>query len=437
MSLTKRVGLVVGAATLSLTGASFAGTNEAGDEDLRNRINDLEAKLAQLQAQNGDQWLTEKRADEIRGLVTDVLSDAGTRSSLLQGGATAGWDNGFFLRSADGNFALNFSGQMQFRYVYNFQDDEIGVDSNRSGFENRRTKVVFDGHVVDPSIEYKIQGAFDRGGGDFELEDAWISKQYDAFNIMVGQFKLPFLREELVSSKRQLAVERSLVNETFTLNRSQGIQVGWESEMFRAFGAFSDGGNASNTPALAFDTEYAFTGRVEFLGSGSWSQFKDFTSWQGEDTAWMVGAAGHFQQVEFGTPAGPEEETLTWTVDGSIEFGGANLYGAFIGRHLDEADADQFGAVIQGGFFLVPDEWEIFARYEWSDPDIDDVEDLNLVTVGVNKYWNKHGLKWTTDVGFGLDEVQSVFASEGAGWRADPADADNQVVIRSQIQLLF
>jgi hypothetical protein len=33
------------------------------------------------------QWLTEQRAAEIRGIVTDVLADADTRSSLQGSGA--------------------------------------------------------------------------------------------------------------------------------------------------------------------------------------------------------------------------------------------------------------------------------------------------------------------------------------------------------------
>ncbi len=30
-----------------------------------------------------------------------------------------------------------------------------------------------------------------------------------------------------------------------------------------------------------------------------------------------------------------------------------------------------------------------------------------MITVGVNRYFTKHALKWTTDVGFALDEISS------------------------------
>jgi len=60
-----------------------------------------------------------------------------------------------------------------------------------------------------------------------------------------------------------------------------------------------------------------------------------------------------------------------------------------------------------------------------------------VLTIGVNKYWSKHTLKWTTDLGFGFDEVSAVYSSSGAGWRTDTAGEDGQMVLRSQVQLLF
>lgn len=438
MSLTKRVGLVAGAAALSLTGASYAGTG-ADNQDLQARVKQLEAKLAQLEGQQSGNWMNEQRAQEIRSLVNEVLADADTRSSLLAQDGGAGYNNGFFLASGDGNFRLNLSGQMQFRYVLNMQDD-TAADSTRSGFENRRTKLSFSGHVFDPSWNYRITGAFTDEFGAFLLEDAYIKKTLDnGMALKMGQFKLPFLREELVSSANQLAVERSLLNETYNQDWSQGIQLSWSGEQFRWMAAFSDGFGARNTPAVGYDTEWAFTGRVEFLAAGGWDQFRDFTSWQGEDYGALIGGAVHYQNQEYGTAMTNELELLTYTIDLSLEFGGANLFAAFVGRSLDNdngTDLDQYGFIIQGGVFLTED-FELFGRYEWSDFDIDGAEDLSVFTVGVNKYWNRHGLKWTTDVGFGFDEVSALVGTGGTGWRPDPTDEDGQIVIRSQLQLLF
>jgi hypothetical protein len=120
-------------------------------EALRAEVAELRSTVARLQAEHGDDWLTEQRADEIRALVQDVLADADTRANLLQDGMTAGWDKGFFLGSADGNWLLRIGGQIQVRYAASFQDDAPDGEDDRYGFEVRRAKLKLKGHVVDPS----------------------------------------------------------------------------------------------------------------------------------------------------------------------------------------------------------------------------------------------------------------------------------------------
>jgi len=116
MSLTKFVGLLAGS-TLTLTGVSYGAVEATNDTAAQ--INELKAEIAALKAQQGEQWLTEQRADAIRGVVQDVLADSSTRSSFQQAGATAGYNNGFFLSSADGNYTLKINALEQVRFVWN------------------------------------------------------------------------------------------------------------------------------------------------------------------------------------------------------------------------------------------------------------------------------------------------------------------------------
>ena len=65
--------------------------------------------------------------------------------------------------------------------------------------------------------------------------------------------------------------------------------------------------------------------------------------------------------------------------------------------------------------------------------------DVSIITVGTNYYVSKHQLKWTTDVGVGLEPVPTNRGT-GVGWREDtgtPSPADGQFVFRTQLQLLF
>ncbi len=372
-------------------------------------------------------------ADEVRALVYSVLADADMRSSLLDKDKQGGWDDGFYLSDDSGRFKLELSGQMQFRWIGTFQDDTPGEDSTETGFVNRRTKLSFDGYAVDPAWEYHITGGFSRKDGGFGLQDAYVERDLGkGWSLKFGQFKAPFMREELISSKRQLAVARSLVNETFNQGRSQGIELVYKNDHIHASAMFSDGFDSANVAALEEDVEFGITARVEFLIDGKWKQFKDFTSWEKDKFAAMVGGAVHYEEED----GGGDEETFTWTVDGSIEFGGANLFAAIVGRHMDMKGSDQYGFIFQGGAFL-NDDWEAFARYEWGDIDKAGFEDLSIVTVGVNRYYHKHALKWTTDIGYAFDRVRGGFSSSGTGWLTDPKGADGQIVIRSQIQFLF
>ena len=83
MSLTTKVGFLAGATATTIAGAAFAGTSaNVSYEDLQQRLDAAEAKIAELSTTQNADWLTEQRADDIRGLVQDVLADADTRASL-------------------------------------------------------------------------------------------------------------------------------------------------------------------------------------------------------------------------------------------------------------------------------------------------------------------------------------------------------------------
>ncbi|MCA9290762.1 MAG: hypothetical protein KDA25_06515 [Phycisphaerales bacterium] len=434
--------VLTAAAVGGILASSALGAGDPTVEALQQRVTDMERTIRTLERQVApDAPLSEARAAEVRALVADLVSDADQRATFQGSGSTSGFDGGFFIASPDGNFKLKMNGQIQIRYVWTSQDDSP-TDDHRAGFENRRTKLKFKGHVVDPTWEYGITMAFSNSDGAAGLEDAFIMKDLEnGWTIKVGQFKLPFLREELVSSSAQQAVERSLVNERFNQDFAQGIELGWEAnDQWHFAFDFSDGFGSRNTRAASAnttDTEYAFTARAEYLASGSWKQFKDLSAARGQETGVLLGAAAHYQKDDFGNSAGPEVERFTWTVDASAEFDGWNLFGYVVGNHLSAdgaADSDQFGVVVQGGVYL-SEALEVFARYEWGDDD-SSADDLSVITVGLNQHYNTY-LKASVDFGYALNEVTGSWDSDSAGWRTDGAGQDGQFVARAQIQLLF
>lgn len=429
--------------TTAATNANAAGSDDANLADLQRQVTHLQAEVARLRANDDAHWLTQQRQDEIRQLVHDVLADADMRASLLGSGMTAGHDGSFFLASADGNFRLNVGGRLQIRYTYNYQSqgDAADDDRHRSGFENRRTRLNFTGHVINPNWTYQIQGDFSRSNGSFSLLDANVAYNFaNGMRMRIGQFKPAFLREANTSGARQQAVERSLVNAQFEQGRTQGIELsGPITDNINFAVTFSDGFSRNNTAWNAETTEYAITGKLDFLIAGNWRQFRDFASWSNDEFGMLIGVAAHYERGEYGTPAASTER-FSATADAMLEFGGANLFGAVVMNHLDidgSGNNTQWGVVLQGGYFVVPDKWEIFGRYEWGNLDSPGTDDLSVLTAGVNHYIAGHNLKWQTDLGYAFNTISSHWASSSAGYRVDKPNDDGQLVFRTQLQLNF
>lgn len=398
------------------------------------RLDQQAQAIADLKAQLGEDWLTRRRHEQVRQLVHEVLADADARAALLDQKLTAGYDNGFYLGSADGNNLLRIRGMIQSRYVFNTRDDSGGDDS-RGGFEIARTRFAFTGHVIDPTWQYMIWTGHHYDGGAMLL-DAWIKKDLGSgWAVTAGQFKVPFWREYLVSETKQQFVERSLLK-SFSGGYTQGVKLDYQNQDLHATLSFNDGAKTLNDPWHTEDTDVALTGRLVWLVFGKWKQYKQFESWRGDKPMLALGGAAHYQEGESGT-ATEQTDLFRWTVDGTLGLGGANLFAAVIGDHVDNTSAyDRIGVLVQGGYF-VTDEVEVIARYEWADLDLAGDDTLSIATVGVNYFFHKHAARWTLDVGYAFEPVASKIHSDFAGYRTDGAGEDGQLVVRTQLQLVF
>jgi hypothetical protein len=491
MTLTKYVGIL--ASGLALTGAASAQGTDAMSE-----IAQLKAEVATLKSQNGDKWLTEERAAEIKSLVKDVLADSETRTSLQGSGATSGYNNGFFISSADGNFKLNLSLLAQARFTWNYQPGEnISPDStNGTGdgvstwaFENRRTQMAFSGNVVDPSWTYMARLNYGSAidpytpiSDEVVLQDAWVNKDFgNGVGLKVGQFKSPFMAESLRNDGAQLTAERSVVDYIFSGGYTQGIMLNYTQDMFRAMGSYNNGPRAQNgTWASNSNNSISLAGRVEFKAMGSWSQFDNESSLKSDESGLVIGAAIQYYNNRGASAGGAQYNpsvtsiiyggdnngaplsqitttgAVDWTVDATFKSGGMNLSAAFVGSNATYANqgtdisndsASSYGMVVQGGYRFT-DSLEAFGRWEWMNIEngaatpggfpasATDVN--NILTFGVNVYAGTN-MKWTTQFGISLSDIGSTTADlNGAGWNPDANTSNNdQMNVISQLQIMF
>jgi hypothetical protein len=483
MTLTKYVGIL--ASGLALTGAASAQGTDAMSE-----IAQLKAEVATLKSQNGDKWLTEERAAEIKSLVKDVLADSETRTSLQGSGATSGYNNGFFISSADGNFKLNLSLLAQARFTWNYQPGEnISPDSNNGtgddvstwAFENRRTQMAFSGNVVDPSWTYMARLNYGSAidpytpfAGEVVLQDAWVNKDFgNGVGLKVGQFKSPFMAESLRNDGAQLTAERSVVDYIFSGGYTQGIMLNYTQDMFRAMGSYNNGPRAQNgTWSTGSNNSISLSGRAEFKAMGSWAQFDNETSLKSDESGLVIGAAIQYYNnrgtsvegqynpsvasIIYGDTTGlTTTGAVDWTADATFKSGGMNLSAAFVGSNASYANNgtasnesfSSYGMVVQGGYRFT-DSLEAFGRWEWMNIEngaatpggfpasATDVN--NILTFGVNVYAGTN-MKWTTQFGISLSDIGSTTADlNGAGWNPDANTSNNdQMNVISQLQIMF
>lgn len=411
----------------------------------------------------------QNNSDEFRSIVAEAMADAESRTSLLAAG-DAGHDGRFFI-SGDG-YRLNIYGLLQVRYVFNSRDDRpqntfFNNDETEQGFQIRRAKVGFSGDI-NKDWFFNIRTSWDEVGDDSgaALDYAFGGYKFaNGVRTTVGQFKLPLLREELVSDAKQLAADRSVTNNAFSQGYSQGIAFDYEAEAWRVSGAFSDGLNSANTDIInnenynsvgnfshSGEAEYAFTGRFEYMFGGNWKMFEDFTSEKGQDFGGLLGVAAHWQQSTNSLDINDaDRNTFQFTVDASLEGDSWNLFAAYIGRFDDwrqagnDEDFYDSGLVGQGGWRFAQNT-EVFGRYDAIFADGDRFSDgddtFQFLTFGLNQYWAGHAAKGTLDVVWALDGTGNLSAGginplpdTGVGLLGDIEE--NEFTIRAQFQLLF
>jgi len=528
--------MICGVAAACFTGAlasAAAGETEAAKPDngptldnllqridsLERRNKSLEGQVGELKALEGEKWLSQERADQIRSVVADVIADADSRASLRQDAMTAGWNDGFFLASPDGRFKLQVNGLIQPRFMWNHMDGNQAASApytvpdlieNRYGFDSQFNELTFKGHIFSPAIEFMVKtnvsmnnnlalgttsdnlGNVTNGpeSGQLYLLDAWARIGFsDEWSLRFGQYRSPYAREQLITEQNQMAVSRSGIVRNFGLWYTQGIEFQYQGDDFRWNLSVDDGGSSNvdgttlnlvggrplNAPWYTQQVSYSVTSRLEWKPYGAWKDFTSLTSPVGEQQGMLVGFSYHTQATSpnqltnTSTIGASENYWDAWTLDSQWNFGGASIFVSGFYNYINAQSAyantingttnttplldvgyvNAYGVVLQPAIYILP-KWELYARYEYgyiqfnnSDSlrgiggaiaDVAQQTPFQVITAGVNWYIDGQDLKWTTDVGFGLNSVGYSWQNLPAGWRIS---GDNQIVVRSQLQLMF
>ncbi len=192
---------------------------------------------------------------------------------------------GLKYTSKDSLFFINFRFRMQNRMGFTTNSaEDLGV--REWDARVRRLRLRGDGYILGEKLAYSVQLSFSRGDQDSDntgvaniVRDAVIFYHFtNNFYIAFGQNKLPGNRQRVNSSGQLQFAERSIVNGALTIDRDFGLKAYYTNNLGNAVyqlkGAISTGeGRSVNTT----DKGLAYTGRVEFLPFGSFTNDGDYS----------------------------------------------------------------------------------------------------------------------------------------------------------------
>jgi len=440
------------AGVFSLSAAAWAVDTTPAQSGQDAKIRELEAKVAALESR---QTLS---TQEATATIESVLRDAEQRSKLLAttGEMSAGYDDGFFIRAGDA-FVLKPGVFFQFRNVVSHREDVTaagGSNQTDQGFEVRRMRLKMNGNAFSKDLEYSFVWEANREGGGTSLLDAWVKYMFnDQWGIKGGQFKEPLTHEKLVSSERQTAVDRTMVDNLMggsLFDRVQGVTAiygGYKEKnpLYAEFGLTDGGPKSMNTNFTKHGFDFGLVGRVEYKLMGDWAAYRDFTAKDTKSDLLVVGGGADWSQAGDGN-------LVSLTVDAQWETTqGLGVYGAILIQNANDAftgltsDTTNWGFLVQGNYMVNPS-WEVFGRLDMTMLDNavafagGNTEDTFYeISVGLTHYlgpsgsW-KHHAKFQVDLSFLPNGAPA--AMDGIGV-LDANDGGTEIMLRTQFQIMI
>ena len=173
-----------------------------------------------------------------------------------------GYKKGAYIKTTDGRFSVKLNVRTQGAFSYEVQEDQ----DNTTTFKVRRARVLLGGNVYYPWMKYGTQITLE--GGNASLRDAYIQATYfDWAEPKIGQYKVPFDREFLTSAFNLELIDRSIVSNTFSLQRDIGMEISGQllqDQLAYGVGMFNGSGANQNN----VNKEFMYVGRKEYRPLG-------------------------------------------------------------------------------------------------------------------------------------------------------------------------
>jgi hypothetical protein len=185
------------------------------------QIEQLKQEIEAIQNEN------QRQIEELQKKLQELEAKK-AKPTEFPGNFDAGYKDGLYLKTKDDKFSLKFNVLFQGQFFTQFFDDKRGTtpSDEQNTFQIRRLRLFFTGNGFYPWVKYYVQIGADKGAS-FEIKDAFLDfAYYPEMTPRIGQWKVPFQREELTSDAfLEFGADRSIVNDEFTLERDIGFEL--------------------------------------------------------------------------------------------------------------------------------------------------------------------------------------------------------------------
>lgn len=335
---------------------------------------------------------------------------------------------GFEFHMYDNTYLLQIDFRGQFRGT-NTNDEfpTLGVDfsDQNTSFGINRGRIKIGGYAFKPYYKFYLEQ--DIVGGNL-LDFRFMIEKFNFLKLKVGQWKARYSRERVISSGKQQDVDRSIINNIFTIDRQQGISLygnlkGEGAANFNYWASVFSGtgrGGSSND-----DNTFMYLLRMQWNPNGEILKFtgSDIENHQKfVSSIAIAGVTNISRYTRFATSGAGQLPGFEDGVDGQYKIDQLLFETAFkykgwswqqelhykkIDDRVNLKQTTLIGNYFQLGYFLhntfpkIPKPIELFARQAFYDSDIDiDGNNSYEITTGVNWYFRGHKNKLTFDYSY-------------------------------------
>ncbi len=195
-------------------------TQQAVIEQLQKRVEELERTARETGG------VPEAGPGSSRGGSREDLAVAAGRGSSAPGPSVTWKDGRTTVRFASAEIA--FSNRLQFRWTGTDPGDPS--ETANGAFDVRRFKTQVEGWVYSRDLTYKLQVDWTHSNkSSGVLDDAYVDYDFSGgrglFHLRAGQFKTPFGRQSIASTRDDMFADRSFVSYLFCEIRDVGIMA--------------------------------------------------------------------------------------------------------------------------------------------------------------------------------------------------------------------